>query len=1045
MTRNFSVTKQQKITIQKFCALFASIAVLVVMLKGVATYQSAIEFADIGLETVVRENLEKPDGLISRSQLLQITHLDARGRGIVHLDGIEHLRRLVVLNLEDNRVNSLAPLRNLNRLKELNLRNNRITDLESVDFGALHSLQLRSLSLRHNVVRSRDGSQSRLSDLSLLAPLTSLETLHLRDNHIVDLAPLSGMVNLRTLNLRENLITSIQPLGNLTELRKLNLRENSIRDITPLASLETLTYLNIHSNFNIHCFAPLARLVRLETLIMRNTPLGGQVGVLGRMTSLKRLNVRSCDIADISAMTSLMAAGALQDGPIAGAQGTSLDIRDNPVDWDYFVHHPESCAFWLNIRNRRPFFVPPACQIAPPTFSHQGGFHPEAFALTLSHPDPDAIIVFTLDGSDPDIANLEGTTYVYKNQYPQNPGDPVGEFLEQSYQSHVYQGPIPIYDRSSEPDKLARISSTAHANPDYFPSSPVRKATVVRAVAQNNNGDSSTIRTHTYFMEDERFKYNIPIISLSTTESNLFDFREGIYTAGMDFELWRSNNPEEKYNPWRDSNFHRRGSQWEYPANFEVFADIFDHAIVNQQTGIRIHGNTSRAFPLKNLRIYARNKYDEEYNISHELFENFHVNDSNQFRRLILRTGNRYINDVVSHKIFQPVYAGGNRTIPAVVFLNGEYWGIASIMDRFDQYHLAYNYGFNKNNLIILNTDREVRHGKPEDLQTFNEMYTFAVENDLSIEKNYNSISKMLDIESYVDYLVINIYLGKCDWWGNFHYGFWRVREPNDLPYGDGKWRTYTWDFDAVWRRHPICHYVDDLNYLQPAVSGWVVPPEERIGHPRSRSSMLPFLLKSSSFKNYFINRFADHINTTFLPSRIERIIREEHSIIEHYIPEFVHRWGSSIAPDSHVKGFIANAQQRPSVMRQHIMEEFNIDGQVSVTLDVSDVSGGHIRINTVDIAPGTPGIGSPPYPWTGVYFSGIPIELKAIPAHGHCFAGWIVSEGKPGKGASTLSPPSITLTQDSDITLTAHFQVANTRTKPHHEKTTGHIFNTCP
>ena len=52
-----------------------------------------------------------------------------------------------------------------------------------------------------------------------------------------------------------------------------------------------------------------------------------------------------------------------------------------------------------------------------PTMSVAGGFYTAAFPLTISHADPAVTIVYTTDGSDPELSNLAGTTYNYKNKY----------------------------------------------------------------------------------------------------------------------------------------------------------------------------------------------------------------------------------------------------------------------------------------------------------------------------------------------------------------------------------------------------------------------------------------------------------------------------------------------------------------------------------------------------------------------------------------------------------------------------------------------------
>src|SRR6478609_8506883 len=74
----------------------------------------------------------------------------------------------------------------------------------------------------------------------------------------------------------------------------------------------------------------------------------------------------------------------------------------------------------------------------PPKFSADGGFYSQGFSLNLSSSEAGSTILYTLDGSDPDPNNLNGTTYSYKNQYPGNPGEASGPLLQQSFRTLQY-------------------------------------------------------------------------------------------------------------------------------------------------------------------------------------------------------------------------------------------------------------------------------------------------------------------------------------------------------------------------------------------------------------------------------------------------------------------------------------------------------------------------------------------------------------------------------------------------------------------------------
>ncbi|MBC7524181.1 MAG: lamin tail domain-containing protein, partial [Flavobacterium sp.] len=87
--------------------------------------------------------------------------------------------------------------------------------------------------------------------------------------------------------------------------------------------------------------------------------------------------------------------------------------------------------------------------LVPPVFSQNSGVFTAPFTLTISHPNPNAVIIYTLDGSEPDINNLNGTNFQYKNQYPIEVNGSPGPFLSESYKSFQYVNPINIVDKSA--------------------------------------------------------------------------------------------------------------------------------------------------------------------------------------------------------------------------------------------------------------------------------------------------------------------------------------------------------------------------------------------------------------------------------------------------------------------------------------------------------------------------------------------------------------------------------------------------------------------
>ncbi|HEY0091098.1 MAG TPA: lamin tail domain-containing protein, partial [Flavobacterium sp.] len=270
--------------------------------------------------------------------------------------------------------------------------------------------------------------------------------------------------------------------------------------------------------------------------------------------------------------------------------------------------------------------------LPPPVFSHPAGFYTTGFDLTISTSVAGASIIYTLDGSEPEQSNLGGTTYNYKNQYPELPGQPVGPMLSKSFTTLSYTAPVSIVDRTSQPNKIASISSTYDFVPEYIPSSSIFKGTVVRAKVIKPGAISTEAASRTYFVTPVgASRFSLPVISFGISENKLYDFEDGIYVAGIDYENWRIQNPTtEPYYIEDIANFFRRGIDNERVANMSYFVNGTE--VINQDVGIRISGGSSRAWQNKSLAIHSRDEYGDE-----TLDYTFFPNQPTNFKGLILR------------------------------------------------------------------------------------------------------------------------------------------------------------------------------------------------------------------------------------------------------------------------------------------------------------------------------------------------------------------------------------------------------------------------
>jgi hypothetical protein len=650
--------------------------------------------------------------------------------------------------------------------------------------------------------------------------------------------------------------------------------------------------------------------------------------------------------------------------------------------------------------------ISPGDTLPPPAFSHSSGFYPFPVGLVLSTRIPGVNIYYTLDGSEPDPANFNGSTFRYKNTWPQRSGQPKGTFLYDSFKSEVYTSFITIAEKYNTPDRLARKASSYHNPPYYFPDNPVMKGTVVRAMAVRAGYTSSPVVTHTYFIFD-RSRYRLPVISITTGEKHLFDYDSGIYTPGASFDRWRDNNTSDA-GGHSGANYKMRGADWEIPANFTFWDAGSKVPDLNQTVGIRIHGGYSRAHPMKSLRIYARSDYGK----STLEFPFFPEQPYNEYKRLVLRNsgndfGNSFFRDALIHEVCRELNFDTQAYRPAVLFLNGEYWGIHNIRERYDRHYIERVYGVRQGDLDLLSHRNSAREG---DNRHYNETIGYIQANGLQAEEHYNYIKTLIDTENFIDYQIANIYSANTDWPGN-NIDFWRKRAEfqSSTPYGhDGRWRWMAFDMDfgfGIWGKSPA----ENVMEFATKAGGTDWP------NPDWSTFLLRSFLENESFRAEFVNRFAGLLNTSFRPERVNYLIDKFYNVLKPEFPEHISRWKSPSSMtrwDSEVNTMRNYVTQRPAHQWGHLMGYFDLD-TVSVTLNVSSPDRGYIRVNDIDITPSTPGVSQDPYPWKGTYFSGVPVTYGAVPLEGYRFSHW---EG------SSSETPAFTADPSEASIITAHF-----------------------
>ena len=747
--------------------------------------------------------------------------------------------------------------------------------------------------------------------------------------NIQSLKGIDQLRNLESLNLRDNKIVDLEPLARLSMLRELDLRSNLIHEVQSLDRLFSLQELDLRGNL-ISDISGLSGLVRLTSLNLRDNMIS-DIYPLTNLVLLRELNIRENSIVDLASLASM---SALED----------LNCRDN------YIVDISPLGGLRNLTRRLYLDRNPISDFRPLEeiyhgiaekdfaveleFSLPGGVYAEAVEVEIYTFVDQGIIYYTLDGSEPDpIANASNT--------------------------RKYQEPLVITQRM-EPNLLSTIQTTYH-HWQGPPRGPVFKATPLRAKLFTHDQPIGHSVAHSYFVSNPLVDYSLPVISLTTNAENMFDPKIGIYVPG---DRYREDNV-------RTGNSFGRGNTWERLAHME-FYEADGTLAFQQEIGIRIHGGITRAWPQKSLRLYARSEYGQS-TFDYPVFPD---QSRDSFKRLLLRSSGNdmrlsFFRDALAQSLLvETTNLDLQAYRPVIVFLNGEYWGIHNLRERLDDHYLAGKYGVDKDDVVILTVDAAIVDGSPGDQRHYTDMLNFIRRNDITDPDVYAAVNTMMDVENFIDYQIAQIYFDNTDWpFNNIQY--WRVKTEQyqpDAPYGlDGRWRwmVYDTDYGFALAEPP------DHNTLEWATSRDV-----------PGTFLLRSLLQNPEFESQFINRFADHLNTTFASEHVLKSIQEMKAVLEPEMEEHIHRWPyiSSIrAWERNINVMRDFAYRRPDYVRGHITEVFQLPGTATVTVSVSNTDAGTVRVNSIE----------PALPFTGTYFRQSPVDIVAYPAPGYKFVGW--------------------------------------------------------
>ena len=252
--------------------------------------QAEVSIPDANLAAAIREALGLPPGAaITSNAMLDLTELEAAGKGITALTGLEYAVNLTRLDLggafvnderHTNPISDVSPLAGLTQLWRLDLNSTAISDvsplagLTQLTYLYLGATAVSDVSPLANLtqLRSLNLGATAVSDVSPLAALTQLTWLYLNGTDVSDVSPLAALTQLTELYLGTPAVSDVSPLAALTQLWRLYLNHTAVSDVSPLAALTQLRELHLGYTA-VSDVSPLANLTQLETLELQNCPL----------------------------------------------------------------------------------------------------------------------------------------------------------------------------------------------------------------------------------------------------------------------------------------------------------------------------------------------------------------------------------------------------------------------------------------------------------------------------------------------------------------------------------------------------------------------------------------------------------------------------------------------------------------------------------------------------------------------------------------------------------------------------------------------------
>lgn len=427
-------------------------------------------------------------------------------------------------------------------------------------------------------------------------------------------------------------------------------------------------------------------------------------------------------------------------------------------------------------------------------FSEAGYFFSETVTLELST-EKEGYITYTMDGSEPE----EDSTR--------------------------YEAPL-------------LLEGTGEASPKVYS---------IRAKAWYADGSSSDTYVHTYFVgEKVKERYSTIVFSINGNPADLTEGPEGILYG---------------------TNYENRGRASERVVSVEaVSAD--GRALFSQYAGVRVYGGSSREFAVKSLKLYARKEYQEGMGTFETTVFGSTTSDGTKlikkYDKLVLRNGgddfqHGFIRDELAQRLGKKYgFDAYEAVVPAVAYLNGEYYGFYWLHESYCDKYFQYRNGKSDGEYVVLEGSDRYKSLKSDEAEyaaakEYNRTYLEFTQADLTKDSVYADLCDWIDVENYLEYMAFNMYISNYDWpQGNFRCFRYYAAEGEVYGTGekDGRWRFLLHDADVGFATY---NSTGEKGAARNDISQVLNPSHDRY------SALLAGLLKREDCRSFFIDKMIEY------------------------------------------------------------------------------------------------------------------------------------------------------------------------------------------